>query len=324
MAAMATFAPVHHSHENLSICPLPTDFLGPDMQHLWNLVNPSLNFEDEFLSDSLDFTMLNDMTDENGIVDSLYNPQTDLGPQGGVNTFPTPPTPEPEPDLPQKCCPDIQAVTSQPQQMSSHGLNILNEGNFKSQERESTSPMEVQQGELRDSTESNRTENNDLEHKKNFLPKVDQKSVIKIEEEDNVEEDRPARSCHSRYALRNINAGLSSKQGRPTVRKTVVLWKFLEELLDKGEENCVSWVSKEDGTFKFVDSKLAAKLWGQRKNKRNMTYEKLSRALRYYYDRRIMFHEEGQKLIYRFGEVVMKNRRPSTEESPLQILNGTI
>ena len=108
------------------------------------------------------------------------------------------------------------------------------------------------------------------------------------------------------------------------VRKTVVLWKFLEELLDKGEENCVSWVSKEEGTFKFVDSKLAAKLWGQRKNKRNMTYEKLSRALRYYYDRRIMFHEEGQKLIYRFGEVVMKNRRPSTEESSSPIVNETM
>lgn len=308
MATMATFPPVHHSHENLSICPLPSDFLDQDMQHLWSLVNPGpLNFEEEFLNGSMDFTMLNDMADENSVADSLYNPQTDLGAQGGINTFQTPPTPEPEPDFPQKFSPEIQAVTSQPQQMSSHGLNILNEGNFKSQEREPTSPMEIQQGEPRDSTESKRTENNDLE-----------------KEEDNVEEDRPARRCHSRYALRNINGGSSSKQCRPTVRKTVVLWKFLEELLDKGEENCVSWVSKEEGTFKFVDSKLAAKLWGQRKNKRNMTYEKLSRALRYYYDRRIMFHEEGQKLIYRFGEVVMKNRRPSTEESPSQILNGTM
>lgn len=100
-----------------------------------------------------------------------------------------------------------------------------------------------------------------------------------------------------------------------SVRKQVVLWKFLEELLDTNENNCVSWVSREAGTFRFVDSKLAAKLWGQRKNKRNMTYEKLSRALRYYYDRQIMFHEEGQKLIYRFGEIVMKNRKPSAVEA---------
>ena len=99
------------------------------------------------------------------------------------------------------------------------------------------------------------------------------------------------------------------------VRKQVVLWKFLEELLDTNENNCVSWVSREEGTFRFVDSKLAAKLWGQRKNKRNMTYEKLSRALRYYYDRQIMFHEEGQKLIYRFGDIVMKNRKPNAVEA---------
>lgn len=105
------------------------------------------------------------------------------------------------------------------------------------------------------------------------------------------------------------------------VRKQVVLWKFLEELLDTNENNCVSWVSREEGTFRFVDSKLAAKLWGQRKNKRNMTYEKLSRALRYYYDRQIMFHEEGQKLIYRFGDIVMKNRKPSAVEASQRDMN---
>lgn len=329
MATMATFPPVHHAHENLSICPVPSDILDNDLQHLWSLMNPyPLNFEEEFPTGPLDLSILSDIPDENGsLVDPLYNPQTDLGAQVGVNTFQTPPTPEPEPDFVQKFSPAIQAIASQPQQMPSHDLNILNEGNFNSKEREPTPPMEIQHGEPRDSTVSERKENNELEHKKNLLPKVDQKPEIKTEEEeeeDNGEDDRPARRCHTRYALRNIIGGSSNKPCRPTVRKTVVLWKFLEELLDKGEENCVSWVSKEEGTFKFVDSKLAAKLWGQRKNKRNMTYEKLSRALRYYYDRRIMFHEEGQKLIYRFGEVVMKNRRPSTEESSSPIVNETM
>ena len=92
------------------------------------------------------------------------------------------------------------------------------------------------------------------------------------------------------------------------MRKTVVLWKFLEELLDKTDNKCIEWVSKEEGIFKFTDSKLAARLWGQRKNKRHMTYEKLSRALRYYYDRKIMYHDKTQKLIYRFGEVIMRDR----------------
>lgn len=113
--------------------------------------------------------------------------------------------------------------------------------------------------------------------------------------------DRPARDCHSRYSFRSRREGSLDKQSRPTVRKTVVLWKFIKELLDNND-NCVSWISREERTFKFVDSKQAAKLWGQRKNKRNMTYEKMSRALRYYYDRQIMFHIDGQKLMYRFGD----------------------
>lgn len=95
-----------------------------------------------------------------------------------------------------------------------------------------------------------------------------------------------------------------------------MLWKFIKELLDKND-SCVSWISREERTFKFVDSKQAAKLWGQRKNKRNMTYEKMSRALRYYYDRQIMYHEEGQKLMYRFGDGAREGReeRVPTEES---------
>lgn len=42
-----------------------------------------------------------------------------------------------------------------------------------------------------------------------------------------------------------------------------------------------------------------------------MTYEKMSRALRYYYDRQIMFHDEGQKLMYRFGDGAREDRGQS-------------
>jgi len=121
------------------------------------------------------------------------------------------------------------------------------------------------------------------------------------------------RGCNQRYSFRPGRRSSLHKQSRPTVRKTVVLWKFIKELLDNND-TCVSWISREERSFKFVDSKQAAKLWGQRKNKRNMTYEKMSRALRYYYDRQIIFHEEGQKLMYRFGDGAWEDKEQAVTD----------
>ena len=46
----------------------------------------------------------------------------------------------------------------------------------------------------------------------------------------------------------------------------------------------ISWTTA-DGEFKLHNSEEVARLWGLRKNKTNMNYDKLSRALRYYYDK---------------------------------------
>lgn len=46
----------------------------------------------------------------------------------------------------------------------------------------------------------------------------------------------------------------------------------------------ICWTSN-DGEFKLLKAEEVAKLWGLRKNKTNMNYDKLSRALRYYYDK---------------------------------------
>jgi len=45
----------------------------------------------------------------------------------------------------------------------------------------------------------------------------------------------------------------------------------------------IQWIG-DDGEFQFIDPEAVAQLWGQRKCKPMMNYEKLSRALRYYYD----------------------------------------
>ena len=43
-----------------------------------------------------------------------------------------------------------------------------------------------------------------------------------------------------------------------------------------------------------------ARRWGLRKNKPKMNYEKLSRGLRYYYDKNIIHKTSGKRYVYRF------------------------
>lgn len=43
-----------------------------------------------------------------------------------------------------------------------------------------------------------------------------------------------------------------------------------------------------------------AQLWGERKNKPTMNYEKLSRALRYYYDGDMISKVHGKRFVYKF------------------------
>lgn len=60
----------------------------------------------------------------------------------------------------------------------------------------------------------------------------------------------------------------------------IQLWQFLLELLNSQENSEVIRWEGEKGEFKMVDPEEVAKKWGERKNKGNMNYDKLSRALR--------------------------------------------
>lgn len=50
-----------------------------------------------------------------------------------------------------------------------------------------------------------------------------------------------------------------------------------------------------DGEFKLTSPERVAQLWGERKNKPTMNYEKLSRALRYYYDGDMISKVHGKR-----------------------------
>ncbi|XP_074833980.1 transcription factor ETV7 isoform X1 [Carettochelys insculpta] len=88
-----------------------------------------------------------------------------------------------------------------------------------------------------------------------------------------------------------------------------LLWDYVYQLLsDSRYEPYIKWEDKEAKIFRVVDPNGLARLWGNHKNRVNMTYEKMSRALRHYYKHNIIKKEPGQKLLFRFlkshGEIL--------------------
>ncbi|VDP00764.1 unnamed protein product [Heligmosomoides polygyrus] len=103
-----------------------------------------------------------------------------------------------------------------------------------------------------------------------------------------------------------------NKDGKPRKHsqhsKGNKLWEFIRDAL-KDPVTCPSVVRWEDpieGVFRIVESEKLARLWGERKNNTKMTYEKLSRAMRTYYEKQILVPvpKTGlypKKLVYKFG-----------------------
>ncbi|XP_075868206.1 transcription factor ETV6 isoform X2 [Nelusetta ayraudi] len=90
-----------------------------------------------------------------------------------------------------------------------------------------------------------------------------------------------------------------------------LLWDYVYQLLsDSRYENYIRWEDEESKVFRIMDPNGLARLWGNHKNRTNMTYEKMSRALRHYYKLNILRKEPGQRLLFRFIK------------SPDEIMNG--
>ncbi|NXD71280.1 GABPA protein, partial [Eolophus roseicapillus] len=109
-----------------------------------------------------------------------------------------------------------------------------------------------------------------------------------------------AKAAKVQRAPRISGEDRSSPGNRTGNNGQIQLWQFLLELLtDKDARDCISWVGDE-GEFKLNQPELVAQKWGQRKNKPTMNYEKLSRALRYYYDGDMICKVQGKRFVYKF------------------------
>ncbi|ETE72076.1 ETS translocation variant 3, partial [Ophiophagus hannah] len=111
--------------------------------------------------------------------------------------------------------------------------------------------------------------------------------------------------------------------------RQIQLWHFILELLQKEEfRHVIAWQQGEYGEFVIKDPDEVARLWGRRKCKPQMNYDKLSRALRrtaglglfpatwppskesdgrfsflgrYYYNKRILHKTKGKRFTYKFN-----------------------
>ncbi|XP_042333214.1 ETS translocation variant 4 isoform X2 [Sceloporus undulatus] len=91
------------------------------------------------------------------------------------------------------------------------------------------------------------------------------------------------------------------REGPPYQRRgSLQLWQFLVALLDDpSNSHFIAWTGR-GMEFKLIEPEEVARLWGIQKNRPAMNYDKLSRSLRYYYEKGIMQKVAGERYVYKF------------------------
>jgi hypothetical protein len=132
--------------------------------------------------------------------------------------------------------------------------------------------------------------------------------------------------CHptSHHPTKQVPDGVKMPQRKGGMQ----LWQFLYSMLNDKDgkyRNLIEWThTAKERQFRLLEPDAIAVWWGHHKNKPNMSYDKLSRSLRYYYDKGIIRKISGERFVYRFcidPEVMYRhmgtsNARPQLKPMP--------
>lgn len=130
-----------------------------------------------------------------------------------------------------------------------------------------------------------------------------------LDDDEDMPLESPGSSSSAGGPSTSVTSATTGASGAPAPAKArhggshIHLWQFLKELLACPEQhqNAIRWIDRSKGVFKIEDSVRVARLWGRRKNRPAMNYDKLSRSIRQYYKKGIMQKtERSQRLVYQF------------------------
>jgi len=154
-----------------------------------------------------------------------------------------------------------------------------------------------------------------------------QRKYSSTESDEEWEPEPPKHFRRKQSSSRRISICRSPSQ-RPVPQKRspgtkLKITQWIVELLRNPKYNpkVITWVDEKCGVFMIKDTAAYAKLWGKVKHNDNMTYEKLSRAMRYSYKNDELRMVPEQRLTYKFGENMINYRAENPQDPNFELIH---
>ncbi|CAH8493606.1 unnamed protein product [Schistosoma turkestanicum] len=110
----------------------------------------------------------------------------------------------------------------------------------------------------------------------------------------------------SQHPLLMLTTNSDKQQLQQKNKPKMELWQFILYRLEKmSKHSAFQWVNKTIGVFRIVNTHLAAQEWGHYRNNQLMDYEKMARAMRFYYKDSIL-RKSRQQLHFQFAMPYVK------------------